>query len=211
MRFQYVDKSEIPKILAAYVTRESYEVDTSATNGLLAVIKSRVQDLGVQERDLYAKLEHVKEVQGHGASLDQVADVQGRLQDFATRRELRDVELRLNDYYSIKEAVGYKAQVSCELDKVWENFHTKANLDFTQSHIDRLVTKILDVSTASAKLVEWQKQNAIFQEQLKKVQGDAAHLEKMQEKLFNGLADHEARLKKKVERTELTATNEQVK
>lgn len=79
LRVQYLDKSDIPKILAAYVTKESYDQETLATNGLLGVIKNRVQDLGVQERELHARLEHVKEVQGHGASLDQVADVQGRL------------------------------------------------------------------------------------------------------------------------------------
>lgn len=70
----------------------------------------------------------------------------------------------MNDYYSIKEAVSYKAQVSSQFEQVTETFHTKANLEFTQSNIDRLVAMILKVDTASAKLTEWNKQNAAFQE-----------------------------------------------
>ena len=70
----------------------------------------------------------------------------------------------MNDYYSIKEAVSYKAQVSSKFEHVTQTFHTKANLEFTQSNIDRLVAMILKVDTASAKLTEWNKQNAAFQE-----------------------------------------------
>lgn len=125
----FVKKSEMMDLRMKTVEKTEYDKMRGQLNGQINTLKKRVQDVDIQARDSSNQITKYKDMFDMAASQDQLKHVAQRLIDFATRREFRDLENKMEKYTLTQDTAKIRNSIETRIDAIEEQMELKAAMD----------------------------------------------------------------------------------